>query len=50
MEISLIPTLCMLNKNWWIFHSYKEFSIFPFSICKLAIGFYMINEFSQQEN
>ena len=50
IQISLIPTLCMLNRNWRFLHFQKEFLIFSFCICKLAITFYMINELQAKEN
>ena len=34
----------MFNKNWWFLNFQKEFFIFIFVICKLAVAFYMINE------
>ena len=44
MQISLIPTLSMFNKNWWFLNFQKEFLNFSFFIRKLAVAFYMINE------
>ena len=44
IQISLIPTLSMFNKNWWFLNFQKEFLNFSFCICKLAVAFYMINE------
>ena len=44
IQISLIPTLCTLNKNWWFLHFLKEFWNFSFGICELVINIYLINE------
>ena len=44
MQISLIPTLSMFNKNWWFLNFQKECLNFSLCIRKLAVAFYMINE------
>ena len=40
--ISLTPSLCMPNKNWWFLHFLKELLNFSFNVCSLAITFHMM--------
>ena len=50
IQISLIPTWCMHNRNWWFLCFKKEFLNFSFCISKLAINVYLTNEIQPQRN